>query len=205
MPRSLKFKFADTEFECGMNKVDRTKLYGSVNVETYDVDGNRCGLATLANDGKTLIPHGGTAFAYVNKDGLWVERSELQPVSLEGEKLEVLPSSFDYTIELAATTTMEEFLNHSVRLCYPLDYDADEIAEELIESMASGEIYRFEFLYREGITADPAFLMGGTAEELWMLVAKPASVDFVGLDQAAVTIAVESDDEESDEFDFEML
>jgi len=116
MPRNLKFQFKDIAFECGMNKVDRNKLYGSVSVETFDVDGNKCGLASLANDGKTLIPHGGTAFAYINKDGLWVERSELQPVSLEGEKLEVLPSSFDQVIELGETVTIEEFLNHSVRL-----------------------------------------------------------------------------------------
>jgi len=38
-----------------------------------------------------------------------------------------------------------------------------------------------------------------------MLVAKPASVDYVGLDQAAVTFAADSEDEESDEFDFEMM
>jgi len=75
----------------------------------------------------------------------------------------------------------------------------------LIELMATGDIFRFEFLYRDGITADPAFLMSGNAGELWMLVAKPASVDYVGLDQAAVTFAVESEDEESDEFDFEMM
>ena len=205
MPRTLKFQYKNTAFECGMNKVDRTKLYGSVSVETFDVDGNRCGLATLANDGKTLIPHGGTAFAYINKDGLWVERSELQPVNLEGEKLEMLPSSFDQVIELGKTTTMEEFLNHSVRLCYQLDYDNDEISAELVESMSDGKIYYFEFLYRDGIAADPAFLMSGNTGELWMLVAKPASVDFVGLDQAAVTFTEESEDEESDEFDFEMM
>ena len=151
MPRYLKFQFGNSEFECGMNKIDRAKLYGSVDVETYDVDGNRCELATLANDGKTLIPHGGTAFAYVNDDGLWVERSELQPVSLAGDKLEVLPSSFDQTIALTDKATMEEFLNHSVRLCYHLDYNDDEIAAEFAESIKAGDIYRFGFLYRDGI------------------------------------------------------
>lgn len=205
MPRTLKFQFKNSVFDCGLNKVDRTKLYGSVSVETFDVDGNRCGLATLANDGKTLIPHGGTAFAYINKDGLWVERSELQPVNLSGEKLDVLPSSFDQVIELGKTTKVEEFLNHSVRLCYHLEYDSDEIPGEFVESMTDGEIYYFEFLYRDGVSADPAFLMCNSAGELWMLVAEPASVDYVGLDQAAVTFTEESEDEESDEFDFEMM
>jgi len=205
MPRSLKFQFGGSDFECEMNKVDRDKLYGSVDVETFDIDGNRCGLASLANDGKTLIPHGGTAFAYVNSDGLWVERSDLQPVSLDGEKLEVLPSSFDQTIGLEAKVTVEAFLNHSVRLCYHLTYDSDEMALGFLASIEAGDIYQFDFLYRDGITADPAFLMGGSGGVLWMLVARVAKVDFVGLDQAAVTVAVETEDEESDEFDFEML
>ena len=47
--------------------------------------------------------------------------------------------------------------------------------------------------------------MCNSAGELWMLVAEPASVDYVGLDQAAVTFTEESEDEESDEFDFEMM
>ena len=69
MPRALKFKYGDSEFECELNKIDRRKLYGSVDVETRDIDGNRCGLATLANDGKTLIPYGGTALGYISSDG----------------------------------------------------------------------------------------------------------------------------------------
>lgn len=205
MPRSLKFQYQNGQFECEMHKVDRTKLYGSVDIETYDVDGNRCSLATLANDGKTLIPYGGTAFAYVNQDGLWVERSELKPVNLSGDELEVLPSSFDQIIELNQKVSLDEFLNHSVRLCYRLDNREGDMSPELLGAMADGEIFQFEFLYREGVTADPAFLMEGSEGEVWMLVAKPASVEYVGLDQAAVTFAAESADEESDEFDFEML
>ena len=205
MPRSLKFQYKKASFECEMHKIDRTKLYGSVDIETSDIDGNRCRLATLANDGKTLIPHGGTAFAYINSDGLWVERSELQPVNIEGEKLEILPSSFDQIIELDKTTSLESFLDHSVRLCYSLEYDSEQVAPDLLKAMAAGDIFQFEFLYRDGISADPAFLMSGTSGELWMLVARPASVEFVGLDQAAVSFTAESEDEESDEFDFEML
>ncbi|MEM7257394.1 MAG: hypothetical protein AAF404_08395, partial [Pseudomonadota bacterium] len=93
MARSLKFSFNGSEFACELNKVDRSKLYGSVDLDTRDHEGNRCSLATLANDGKTLIPYGGTAFGYVNDDGQWVERSDLMPVDLSGEPLQVLPSS----------------------------------------------------------------------------------------------------------------
>ena len=204
MPRALKFKYGDSEFECELNKIDRRKLYGSVDVETRDIDGNRCGLATLANDGKTLIPYGGTALGYISSDGEWVERSDLKPVDLSGNELPLLSSSFDITIELEKTATLEEFLNYSSRLVYLMGTD-DEFAPDLIEQLKEGVIFRFEFLYREGISADPAFLLGTPDGLIWMMVGKPSAIEYVGLDQAAVCFADNEDDEEVEEFDFEML
>ena len=204
MPRALKFKYGDSEFECELNKIDRRKLYGSVDVETRDIDGNRCGLATLANDGKTLIPYGGTALGYISSDGEWVERTDLKPVDLSGNELPLLSSSFDVTIELKKTATLEEFLNYSSRLVYLMGTD-DDFAPELVEQLAAGVIFQFEFLYREGISADPAFLLGTPDGLIWMMVGKPSAIEYVGLDQAAVCFVGSEDDEEVEEFDFEML
>jgi len=174
MPRALKFKFGDTEFECSLNKIDRRKLYGSVDVETRDIDGNRCSLATLANDGKTLIPYGGTAMGYVNNDGEWVERGDLKPVNLNGEELQMLESSFDITIDLERTATVDEFLNYSSRLVYVLGTD-DDFDPNLAKELGAGKIFRFEFLYREGISSDPAFLLGTPDGLIWMMVGKPSA------------------------------
>ena len=204
MPRALKFKYGDSEFECELNKIDRRKLYGSVDVETRDIEGNRCGLATLANDGKTLIPYGGTALGYISSDGEWVERTDLKPVDLSGNELPLLSSSFDVTIELKKTATLEEFLNYSSRLVYLMGTD-DDFAPELVEQLAAGVIFQFEFLYREGISADPAFLLGTPDGLIWMMVGKPSAIEYVGLDQAAVCFVGNEDDEEVEEFDFEML
>ena len=204
MPRALKFKFGDTKFECSLNKVDRRKLYGSVDVETRDIDGNRCSLATLANDGKTLIPYGGTAMGYVSNDGQWVERGDLKPVGLKGEELEMLESSFDVTIDLERTATVDEFLNYSSRLVYVLGTD-DDFDPKLAKELEAGKIFRFDFLYREGISSDPAFLLSTTDGLVWMMVGKPSAIDFVGLDQAAVCFVADDEDEEVEDFDFEML
>ncbi len=206
MPRSLKFSFNDKEFDCELNKIDRSKLYGSVDVETRDIDGNRCGLATLANDGKTLIPYGGTAFGYVNNDGLWVERGDLSPVSLSGEELVLLPSSFDLTITLDNQVSVEEFLDCGARLCYVLGKDAN-FEPDLLKKLIDGAIFGFDFLYRDGVSADPAFILAAPDESVWMMVGKQSRIDFVGLDQAAVCFTGDGDekDEEDDEFDFEML
>jgi len=204
MPRALKFKFGESEFECELNKIDRRKLYGSVDVETRDIDGNRCGLATLANDGKTLIPYGGTALGYVNNDGEWVERNDLKPVDLSGNELPMLESSFDITIELKKTASLDEFLNYSSRLVYLLGTD-DEFDAKLVKELQAGKIFRFDFLYRDGISADPAFLIGTPDGMIWMMVGKPSAINYVGLDQAAVCFVGEEEDEEVGEFDFEML
>ena len=91
------------------------------------------------------------------------------------------------------------------RLCYALDSD-EAIDEDLLSSLKKGDIYRFDFLYREGVSADPAFLLATEDSQVWMMVGRPSSIDFVGLDQAAVCfVDDESEDEETDDFDFEML
>jgi len=204
VPRALKFKFGQSEFECELNKIDRKKLYGSVDIETKDIDGNRCSLATLANDGKTLIPYGGSALGYISSEGEWVERGDLKPVDLSGNDMPMLESSFDTTIELSGTATLDEFLNYSSRLVYLLGTD-DELDPELLKELKAGKIYRFEFLYREGISSDPAFMIGTPEGTIWMMVGKPSTVNFVGLDQAAVCFVADDEDEEVEDFDFEML
>jgi len=206
MARALKFKYSDAEFECELHKVDRSKLYGTVDIETRDNEGNRCGLAAIANDGKTLIPYGGTAFAYINAEGEWVERNELSPANMEGEKLPTIPSSFDLTIELNREVSDEEYLNHSARLCYQLG-TGDSFSQVLRDKLLEGAVFKFDFLYREGVSADPAFILATPDNIIWMMVGEPSSIDYVGLDQAAVSFAVSEDDtdEGSEEFDFEML
>lgn len=207
MPRALKFSFNENEFDCELNKIDRSKLYGSVDVETRDIDGNRCGLATLANDGKTLIPYGGTAFGYINDEGLWIERSDLSPVNMNGESLPLLQSSFDQTIELKEKVSLEEFLDHGARLCYSLGVDA-AFEPALLKELVDGAIYSFDFLYRDGVTADPAFILATPDENIWMMVGSQSKINFIGLDQAAVCFNSDlgdEDEEEIDEFDFEML
>ena len=77
MARKLEFDFGGETFTMAIHKVDRSKLYGRVKTETFDANDKECTLATLACDGRTIIPMGGTANGYVNTEGLWVRRDEL--------------------------------------------------------------------------------------------------------------------------------
>ncbi len=210
MPRSLQFQFGEQQFACEINKVDRSKLYGRVDIETLDLDGGRCSLATLANDGKTLIPFGGTAFGYVNPDGEWITRSELNPVDKDGNPLSAVESSFDNPITLSELASEEEFLDHSIRLCYALKAEP-AFGGEFLSCLNNGQIFKLGFSYRGGVSADPAFLLKGDDETVWLLIGSPSTIEFVNLEQAAICAATQTEDsiddeeEQSDELDFSML
>ncbi len=208
MARSLSFSIKNTEFDAEIIKVDRSHLYGTVSIETADMNGARCAVATLAVDGKTLIPKGGTALGYINPDGEWVSRDELQPVDLDGEPVEEVESSFDAPIVLDKKCDAEEFLNHSVRLVYRLD--AEAFPAELMSELKAGTLFQFGFSYRGGVGYDPAFILGDEDDNVWMMVTRENRVESVGLAQAAVcygeNLDEDTDDEDtSDSIDFSML
>ncbi|MEE9315013.1 MAG: hypothetical protein V3V02_10220 [Rhizobiaceae bacterium] len=211
MARKLEFKFSGDAFTCVINKVDRTKIYGRVNTVTYDANDKKCDLATLARDGRTIIPFGGTASGYVNTEGLWIDRDELVPIDRDGEKIPEVPSSFSAPTVLDEMVDVETFLDHPIRLAYHLISDEETtISSALMEKLKAGGIYQFPFSYRGGIYFDPAFLMLGEDDTLWMLIGHKSDIEYLGFEQAAICAAraeeeTEDADEETDAFDFDML
>lgn len=208
MARSLTFTHSRKSFEAELHKLERSRLYGDVRILTEDSDGHRCTMATLASDGKTLIPRGGTALGYVNTVGEWIARDQLQPVSLEGDPVEEVESSFDAPIVLKDKASIEEYLDHSVRLTYRLDLD-DTAPKAFLTNLSKGIIYRFGFSYRGGVGYDPAFILADEDGTVWMMVATVNDVQYVSLEQASICagehIADEVGNEEDDAIDFGML
>jgi hypothetical protein len=207
--RKLEFIFGNEAFTVGIHKVDRSKVYGRVETETFDANMKPCTLATLARDGRTIIPYGGTASGYVNTEGLWVTRDELIPINRDGEEIPEVESSFKTLTKLDNEVSIEDFLDHPIRLAYRLDAET-EINEGLLKKLKAGAIYQFPFSYRGGIYHDPAFLMMGEDDILWMLIGHKSEIEFVGFEQAAICAARaeelgEDDSLETDAFDFDML
>ena len=52
MAKPIVFQWGDMDLSFSLAKIDRSKLYGYKEVEVLDEDGNRCELATLADDGR---------------------------------------------------------------------------------------------------------------------------------------------------------
>jgi hypothetical protein len=207
MARSLTFTLGKNSFDCTIHKVDRSKLYGSRSIETLDMDGNKCNLATLLDDGKTLVPYGGTASGYINPDGEWVCRADLTPIDFDGNKLQKVPSSFDSGLALDEEVTAEEFLDHSIRLTYALK--SETMDKGFLTAMKNGVIYKTSFSYRGSVDPDPAFVMQGDDSTIWLLIGAENRVSYSKLEQAAIIESTAEKDEgaetSSDELDFGML
>src|SRR5262245_26660935 len=118
MAKPLVFQWGDTDLSFALAKIDRAKLYGYKDVEVLDEKGNPCELATLAEDGRTVVGLGGTGLGYVDADGLWSDKSQLLPVDVEGNQIAPVASSFSAPIKLFETVTADEYLGHNIRLVY---------------------------------------------------------------------------------------
>lgn len=176
--RELTFSWQDAPVALGLEKVDRSKLYGFVEEVVLDEDGTPCELATLAGDGRTVIPKGGTGLVYLDHEGRWIERDDMTAVTPEGEVLEATPSSFDAPIALETRATADDVLGCDARLVYQL-HTTDSLPEALAAALGEGAIFTFPFAYRASLTPDTAFLLEGAQGGLFLLACVPLEVQFV--------------------------
>ncbi|MBC6480897.1 MAG: hypothetical protein GDA56_27075 [Hormoscilla sp. GM7CHS1pb] len=204
MAKPLILTYDGKDIPFSLAKVDRSKLYGSVDIETLDEDGKICEMAVLAGDGKTLIGKGGTALAYISQNGEWCDKSNLKPVDFDGNEIKPVQSSFNQPNSLERKVTIDEFLNFNIRSSYMLNCET-ELDPKLLEELGNGAIYAFPFSYRGGLEPDTAFLLKGTDDTIWMLVGKETEIRFIGYEQTAAVPEAESEIEEDDDMDFGMM
>jgi hypothetical protein len=201
--KPLVFQFGDRDLAFTLNKVDRSKLYGYKETEVRDEDGQRCELATLADDGSTVVGRGGTGIGQLSADGLWCDKASLKPVDPEGKAIQPVPSSFGAPIRLFETGSVGDYLSHNVRLVYHLTSEDD--LGELLAELKKGTLFSFPYSYRGGLAADAGFLLLGEDDKVFMVVGTPTRVEFIGLQQLAVADEEEPDEEEEDSMDFDMI
>jgi hypothetical protein len=205
MAKPLIFDYAGQRLEFELAKISRDKLYGYKETEALDDAGRRCELATLADDGHTLIGRGGVALGYLTADGEWRDKAQLKPVGPEGNELKPYPSSFNAPIELTERVSTDHYLEHDIRAVYHLSTAAEWGA--LKEELAAGALFAFPFSYRGSLTPDTAFLLANGAGEAFLAVGKKADLRFVDLKESADLLAEEGEEgeEEADLMDFEMM
>lgn len=202
MAKPLVFQFAGRELSFDLNKVDRTTLYGHKDVEVLDEDGKVCQLATLADDGRTVVAGGGTGFGYISADLEWCDKSQLKPVDLEGKPIAPVGSSFGAPIPLGQQASIDDYLEHKIRLVYHLIYENE--ASPLVDELNRGTIFSFPYSYRGGLQADAGFLLASDGK-VFMAVGNQTEMQFIGLQQAVPITEDDSDGDETDLMDFDMM
>jgi len=203
LARPLLFQLGDNSIALDMNKIDRSRLYGSKELEVVDDKGGRCELATLAEDGRTLVGRGSTALGWLDVDLNWCDKSQLKPVDLDGQEVVPVLSSFSAPIRLFDTCSIDDYLQHNIRLVYAAE-SQDDLAD-LRAELDRGTIFTFSYSYRGGQEADTGFLLTNDAGEIVIAIGNPTDVNFIGL---ASTVVESSNDEEIDDgeiMDFDMI
>jgi hypothetical protein len=203
MARELVFLLDGKPHSAAPTKIERKKLYGWTEVLALDDDNNECKLVSMDESGTVIIPKGGIGLGILTDDMTWVDRSELMAVTMDGAPAEVVPSSFDAPIANLTPATPEQLLDTTVTAFYQLDSASPELLEA-----ARSSILTFDYAYREGFEASPAFLLENDGT-LFMLVGYKSAFDMIGLQETALVDDPESTGDEgeddSDDIDFSML
>jgi hypothetical protein len=205
MAKSLMVEFQGQVVCFSLEKIDRSKLYGYVETETFDEVGSRCELATLIGDGHSIVGKGGTASSYLSPDGLWRKKGELRPVDLNGQPIAPVKSTFDAPVLLDSSVSVDEFLSHNVHAIYLLTPESPH--EALTGKLESGAIFQMPFSHRGGVEASPAFILQGADGNTFLCVGTVTALEYVGFSATAATVPDESaaDAEDNDALDFSLV
>jgi hypothetical protein len=206
MQKPLILTFDGERLVFQMHKIDRSRLYGFKEFEVFDENGQTCRLATLADDGKTIVGIGGTGIGYLTVDGEWTDKSKLKPIDLEGKEMLPIRSSFAAPISLIQETSVDDYLNHNVRLVYRLTIEEQSArGDKLMLRLREGGIYKFPYSFRGGLEADVGFLLLNNEDQIFFLVAQSTQVDYLGLRTTLTSDDDQEAVEESELMDFDMI
>ena len=139
----------------------------------------------------------------MNEEGSSVDRSLLVAVDSNGEEVDTVPSSFNQA-NVLNQARIDDYLSQIVKSVYALEPADGEPLDFLKDHLSSGLLYNFPFSYRGGIEYDSAFVVGN-GDDAFMVVGKPAALQFVRLNQAAVLDSVEEKEISEDDLDFALL
>jgi len=201
--RPLVFQFGDRDLPFTLNKVDRSKLYGYKEMAVLTEDGQSCELATLADDGCTVVGRGGTGLGQLSVDGLWCDKQTLKPVDQNGNEIKPVPSSFSAPVRLFETVSVSDYFKHNIRLVYHVTSEDD--ISDLVAELKKGTLFSFPYSYRGGLAADAGFLLMGEEDRIFLLVGSPTKIEFIGLQQVAAVDEGEEDEDEAESMDFDMI
>ena len=202
MAKPLIVTLGGAEFPLALEKVERSDLYGFIEIETLDSKGRKCTMATLAEDGKTIIQTSGSALVQLSPDGEWLDKKSLTPTDNQGKTIAPVPSSFSAPVALEQKVSIDDYLSHNIRSVYQIQSEVD--LGPLMAELKKGVIFQFPYSFRGGIEADAGFLLLAADGTTFVAIGTPTKLEFVGLEQAA-PVTEEEGEEDEETLDFSMM
>lgn len=204
MARGINLSYNGSDYNLGIKKIDRKKIYGYTVVDVKDDNGSKCGLASITDDGKYILSGGCVGYTSMNKDNEYVANNHIKRLDIDGNALERIPSSFDLDKIELEKTSLEEYLKLHVKSVYELNPNEDGVdMNALVELLKTEKVLKFSFNYRSDYDDDAAFLLQSN-EVVFMVIGSISPFEFVGLEKVVVEEEIMDEDEE-DDFDFGML
>ena len=203
MARQIKFVSGNQQWNVGLTKIDRDKVYGYVEEIVSDKNGDACLSASLLDDGSTVILSGATALTTVGPDNNELDKAGLSAVYLNNKPASLVPSSFDQDVALQECS-LDDLFNLEVTAVYQLSFDDAAQKQTLISTLSAGKLFRFIFNYRADYEGSDAILLSSSTE-IFALTGNYLAFEYLNK-SAIVTADAESDagvDESS--MDFGML
>jgi hypothetical protein len=201
MAKQLQFVFGNHKWQGGLTKVDRDKVYGYIEEVVFDKDGHSCSLASMLDDGMTVVPSGATALKTVDLQNREVDKKTLKTVYMDGTAATLVPSSYDAEIDLKEVT-LNDLYDLEVTSIYQVDFDNSAVKSVALELLNNVAGLGFVFNYRADYEGADAILIK-SQDTVFILVGRSLQFEYLKNQPALIVDETETDSEE--EVDFGML
>jgi len=203
MGKNLTFSIGKQTYAAAPVKVDRDKVYGFVEHQVLDKNGNVCATGNLLDDGQTLILSGATAMKTVNTQNTEVDKKTLKTVYMDGKDAILVPSSYEGTIDLTRAT-LDDLFNLEVSSVYQLTWEDADAKKGMLKELDGGQLFRFIYNYRADYEGADALLLAAQ-NEVFVLSGRLLDFSYLENKTAAPIAEAESTEEEEEDMDFGML
>ena len=204
MGKNIHFVIEGKSWSAGISKVDRNKVYGHVEEIISDSNGELCSVASILEDGQTIIVSGATALKTVDSENKEISKDAIKTVNLDGTDAVLVPSSYD-TDAVLTPGTLDDLFNLEITAVYQLVWEDEAAKLDLITYLVTNKVLKFVFNYRADYEGADAVLI--TAQnQVFALTGK--FLEFQFLENKQVIVPEDTDTDatvEEDSMDFGML
>lgn len=204
MGKNIHFVIEGKTWSAGISKVDRNKVYGHVEEIISDSNGELCSVASILEDGQTIIVSGATALKTVDSENKEISKDAIKTVNLDGTDAVLVPSSYD-TDAVLTLGTLDDLFNLEITSVYQLVWEDEAAKLDLIAYLGTNKVLKFVFNYRADYEGADAVLI--TAQnQVFALTGKFLEFQFLENKQVIVLEDTDADATvEEDSMDFGML